>query len=446
MELNTIEYILEKIRYFNSKLIVNIKKTKLEDIDSWFYDKVLGEITNKNHSFFQITGIKKSVNQRCFEQPIIIQNEIGYLGIIRKKINNEYHYLMQYKVEPGNINKIQISPTIQATKSNFTQKHGGRKPAYLDYFIDASKYKIIADQIQSEQSSRFLGKRNRNIIIELPENTKIKVLDCHDWMTLKQIKQLMRYDNIVNMDTRTVLSCIPTSVEYHTEHEINQVKNSFSDKSLFNSIYYGDKTNHIPYIYQYINNFKMFSNVTIEKIPLFKLKNWSMENGEFISKIPFNFKVIFCNINIEGREVQSWGQPLFEATGMALFGLFTCIDNGIRKFLIKCRPEIGCFDAIEIGPSVQKEFISNKPEDKVEHLFNEMLNKKQGVLFNTILSEEGGRFYHEQNRNVIIEIEKNKLELPKEYFWCDYKTLNMLIQVNNTLNIQLRNLLSVLEF
>lgn len=446
MELNTIEYILEKIRYFNSKLIVNIEKTNLENIDSWFYDNVLGEITNKNRSFFQITGIKKSVNQRCFEQPIIIQNEIGYLGIIRKKIKNEYHYLMQYKIEPGNVNKIQISPTIQATKSNFTQKHGGRKPAYLDYFIDASKYKIIADQIQSEQSSRFLGKRNRNIIIELPENTKIKILNSHDWMTLKQIKQLMRYDNIVNMDTRTVLSCIPTSVEYHTEHEINQIKNSFSDKALFNSIYYGDNTNHIPDIYQYINNFKMFSNITTKKIPLFKLKNWSMENGEFISKIPFNFKVIFCNINIEGREVQSWSQPLFEATGMALFGLFTCTDNGVKKFLVKCRPEIGCFDAIEIGPSVQKEFISNKPEDKVEHLFNEMLNKKQSVLFDTILSEEGGRFYHEQNRNVVIEIEKNKLELPEEYFWCDYKTLNMLIQVNNTLNIQLRNLLSVLEF
>ena len=31
----------------------------------------------------------------------------------------------------------------------------------------------------------------------------------HRWMTLSQIKELMRYDNLVNMDTRTVLSCIP---------------------------------------------------------------------------------------------------------------------------------------------------------------------------------------------------------------------------------------------
>ena len=35
--------------------------------------------------------------------------------------------------------------------------------------------------------------------------------------------------------------------------------------------------------------------------------------------------------------------------------------------------------------------------------------------------------------------------LPDNYFWVDYKTLAELIKINNILNIQLRNLLSVLE-
>ena len=63
-----------------------------------------------------------------------------------------------------------------------------------------------------------------------------------------------------------------------------------------------------------------------------------------------------------------------------------------------------------------------------------------------ILSEEGGRFYHEQNHNYIIEIEPQELEeLPEGYFWIDYGTLNYMIQINNCLNIQLRNLLSLIE-
>ena len=32
---------------------------------------------------------------------------------------------MQAKVEPGNINSIQLSPTLQATRSNYTKAHGG---------------------------------------------------------------------------------------------------------------------------------------------------------------------------------------------------------------------------------------------------------------------------------------------------------------------------------
>nr|MWN21435.1 hypothetical protein [Leuconostoc lactis] len=63
------------------------------------------------------------------------------------------NFLMQAKIEPGNINAVQISPTIQATKSNFMAKHGGKKPAYLDYFLNAKQHQVIYDQIQSEQSS-----------------------------------------------------------------------------------------------------------------------------------------------------------------------------------------------------------------------------------------------------------------------------------------------------
>ena len=43
--------------------------------------------------------------------------------------------------------------------------------------------------------------------------------------------------------------------------------------------------------------------------------------------------------------------------------------------------------------------------NKVETLFVDKLNRNDGVEFQGIFSEEGGRFYHEQNRNVIMRIE-----------------------------------------
>ena len=116
------------------------------------------------------------------------------------------------------------------------------------------------------------------------------------------------------------------------------------------------------------------------------------------------------------------------------------------KFLVKIKPEIGCFDSVEIGPTIQREAGCIEEVDCVSDLFWEKLNAKKKVLADVLLSEEGGRFYQEQNRNVIIMIDKNELpELPAGYVWSDYGTLNILTQINNCLNIQLRNLLSVLE-
>ena len=215
-------------------------------------------------------------NRTIIRQPVILQQEIGFLGIICQEIHGVMHFLMQAKIEPGNVNKIQISPTIQATKSNFTQKHGGARPPYLEYFQRASQYEIVVDQIQSEQSSRFYKKRNRNIIIRVEE--EIPVLPSHKWMTLGQIKRLMRVDNLVNMDTRTVLSCIPCCKLNACQDGFAQLPSLFSDQSLFRSVFEGDGNNHFPEIYQYINNYKMFAEPKRRFVPLHELKGWKMED------------------------------------------------------------------------------------------------------------------------------------------------------------------------
>ncbi len=450
MAVHKTEELIEWIQELNRTTKVVIQKISLSDSDFWYYDKSRGVICNKNNSFFEIAGIKQTEGDSVIaRQPIIIQDELGFLGIICKEFDGELHYLMQAKIEPGNINKIQISPTVQATKSNFTQKHGGKRPNYIDYFINSDKYEIIADQLQSEQSSRFYKKRNRNTIIKISED--LEVLNNYKWMTLAQIKALMRIDNLVNMDTRTVLSCLPLFGIKDESSVLGQYYDKFTDEPLRNSIIGADKTltknESFIRIYNYINDYKMFNEKRAVFEPLFGLKNWNMRDNEFVCSEPYSFKLIFCDIEIEGREVKRWTQPLFEATGIAVFGLFTCVDNGVRKFLVKAKAEIGCFDGMEIGPCVQREFVNNEKYTCVDELFDLYIKTNRNIKFDTLLSEEGGRFYHEQNRNIIIEVDKAELDsLPKGYCWVDYKTLNMIGQINNCLNIQLRNLMSILEW
>lgn len=443
---NTTDAILSWIEEKNNDLKVTIVKNKLSDSPDWFYDEERGEIRNRKNSFFQVRGLKHYKDGELMtEQPILIQDEIGYLGIICKEINGVLHLLMQAKIEPGNVNKIQISPTIQATKSNFLQKHGGRRPAYLDFFLNTDRHTVIFDQIQSEQSSRFLGKRNRNIMIMVDDD--VEVLPSHMWMTMGQLKQLLKIDNLVNMDTRTVLGCIPYFLADMNDTEREEMRKLFHDKALFRSMF--DKTDHEDFvkIYSYINDHKMFDSGRNELVPLKELSSWDITDSEIVCKNRYAFKVIFADIEIEGREVIHWTQPLFEADGTATFGLISADFDGKTKFLVHGLHEAGCFDGMELAPSVQLEAGTPESEyDEMTRFFFECLKDKNCVRNDVVLSEEGGRFYCEQNRNIVLHVNADKIPpLPEGYFWADYRTLNEMMQYNNVLNIQLRNLLSLLE-
>ena len=155
------------IKFQYDEVLVNIEKIPFHKLKKWKYDNIQEVLVHESGHFFSIQGIRVATNWGRISswcQPIINQPEIGILGIIAKNFDGVMHFLLQAKVEPGNINYVQLSPTLQATKSNYNRVHEGQTPEYLEYFLDENK-KVIIDQLQSEQGGRFLQKRNRNIII-----------------------------------------------------------------------------------------------------------------------------------------------------------------------------------------------------------------------------------------------------------------------------------------
>lgn len=438
--------ILSWIEELNRTTHVKIHEISVDESTFWFYDDYNGEILNRKRSFFSVKGLRYFDNDKFLgEQPIIVQPEIGYLGILGKIIDGKLNFLMQAKIEPGNVNCVQISPTIQATKSNFTRAHGGNLPSYFSYFENAKNYHVVYDQVQSEQSARFYKKRNRNMIMIIDE--EIEVLPNFKWMTLGQIKQLMKIDNLVNMDTRTVLSGIPLLHNNFSDKEKETLRTIVGNDSFFNSAFCGETLEGIVSIYQYMNNYKMFHDVEVTSVPLNQLVEWNVDKQGVFCKNPHNFEVRYYQIEIEGREVRKWEQPLFKAIGSATFVLAYCIENEKIQFLVSAIPEIGAFDKIEVGPTLQVEPINeSQAQNQIEEIIWNKIKENENISLDVILSEEGGRFYHEQNRNVILQVSKDEMGvLPEGYFWVDYSTLNYLVQVNNCLNIQLRNLISLLD-
>lgn len=439
---NSLDDILGWIQQRNESIEVCIKKVPFSYNGFWHYDESTGYICNDNRSFFQIAGLQEIEDDRIIlEQPIILQKEIGYLGIIAKYINGVIHFLMQAKIEPGNVNVIQLSPTLQATKSNFMRAHGGNEPAFLDYFLNILSENIIVDQIQSEQSSRFYKKRNRNMIILVED--EIEILPSHKWMTIGQIIECLKMDNLVNMDTRTVLASIYFDYAELSEDEKTDIQ-KWIDPELYASIFSPISQINLKAVFHMMNNKKMFLQSRSRMVPLNSLKSWKLTENEIVCCRPYDFKVIYCYIEIEGREVQYWEQPLLESLGKCILGIFSTVVDGVRKFLVHANHEMGCFDTVELGPSIQLEPSNSKNKlNAVESLFLKRMKMNQGILADVILSEEGGRFYHEENRNIIIEVDYESVPLEEDYIWLSFSEIQELIRYNNNVNIQLRNIMTL---
>jgi len=198
--------------------IVDIKEIDIKEMKDWSVDTKTGNISHDSNHFFMIRGIRIEVETResigGWDQPIIEQ--IGYdgglLGIIRKRFLGVPHYLCEAKIEPGNYGVVQLSPTLQATFSNLNQKHNGRRPLFSEYFDgnkDIPNSKILFDSWLAEDGGRLYKKRNRGILIELPESYEIPLPnDNFCWVSLYQIKQMLKEDAWVNPHIRGILAHI----------------------------------------------------------------------------------------------------------------------------------------------------------------------------------------------------------------------------------------------
>jgi len=443
---NFLDWLDEKKANVNHK----ITPIKFSEMSNWGFNETTGNLEHDSGKFFSIEGIKVKTNWGKVEewsQPIINQPEIGFLGIITKKIDGVLYFLMQAKIEPGNINAVQLSPTLQATKSNYTQVHQGNPPLYLEYFIESREdVTVLLDQLQSQQGARFLKKRNRNIIIEVDSEIEVKEDFC--WLTLGQIKQLLTHDNVINMDTRTVISGIP----YGDLNTLQTTGITNQSDFLISELDEKNALHNIETIISWITKHKAFAELEVEKIPLNSIADWTKDDESIYHKDHKYFSVIAVKAEIGNREVHSWTQPLVKSAQEGVIAFIIKKINGVVHFLVQAKLESGNFDIIELAPTVQC-LTGNyrKGENKYEVEFIDyVLNpeaKNATVRYSTFQSEEGGRFFEEQNKNMIIEVGDDfDVNVPDKYIWMTLNQIKTFIKFNNYLNIQSRSLLSAVKF
>ena len=179
----------------------------------WNIDSETGNIKHESGGFFEVIGVDVDTNIResgkGWKQPMVDQGtESSIAGIIKKKFGDTYHYLLEGKFEPGNYGEIQLSPTLQVTYSNLHKLHGGQKPKFTEYFDNTKKVKVLYNHWLPEDGGRFYKKRVKNMLVEVSEDEEVITPANFIWLTMKQIKSLLKQDDIINTHVRSIIAHI----------------------------------------------------------------------------------------------------------------------------------------------------------------------------------------------------------------------------------------------
>lgn len=434
---------------FGSRVYTDAEIVSLDDLAGWFTDPGTGNIRHQSGKFFTVEGLEVQVADaytQQWSQPIIRQPEIGILGTVVREIDGVLHFLMQAKVEPGNPNGLQLSPTVQATRSNYTGVHQGRSVPYVEYFRETNDRQVLVDVRQSEQGSWFYQKRNRNMVVEVTE--EIEVLDGFRWLTLGQIHRLLAMDDVVNMDSRTVLACMPFTGPGLADRYTG-ADDGFATALLRSCSTDASARHTMSDNLSWITEARVRHQVTARRISLPDVKGWHRGGDRVSHERGLYFDVIGVRVTANGREVTGWDQPMIRPKGTGIIAFLVKNIDGVLHALVHARVEAGYFDVVELGPTVQctPENYVGLPSAAAPRFLHEVMRSGEGrrVRYETMLSEEGGRFFNALNRYQIVETELDVALDDPDYRWMTVHQLTELAKHSHYLNIQARSLVACLH-
>lgn len=426
---------------------LNVKRIPFSQCKEWkFYDGVLEHISKR---FFSVKGYNVLSNVPHLsrhEQPIIDQPEIGILGFLIAKNENTWYWLIQAKVEPGNVLKVQASPTVQATKSNYEMVHKGLPTPFLEYFLEpgSSGISLEIDVEQSEQGDRFLNKYNRNCtgILSSPDHACENKI--YKWFSADDIRSGLLFDFTINTDARSVIFCSDWSKLVHAEETpFSKWKDTHGfGKKLLESYLSNSPAISMEFILERIETRRHSVEFITETIPLTQLRSWRITEDRIEnSHTDAPFFVQQYLISVKNREVENWCQPLLETAREVQIALICCEINGTLHFYLRLAPEQGFKNKVQLAPSY-----TSDPGHMSVDWCKTALRESSTIQHATVYqSDEGGRFMHSIAGYGVFQVDPKWVDIEdKNGSWLTLKQIHTLRSKKGYFTNEARSLLSIL--
>ncbi len=404
---------------------LSVRRVPFAAMDEWRFDTSGPlRLVHRTGRFFSVEGARfRAEDGTLREQPVLVQEEIGLLGVLMTRFGGVAHLLVQAKWEPGN-RAAQLSPTVQATHSNYTRAHGGRAQLYLGHFLDAAPDAVVFDALMPEHGTHFLRKKNRNVVVEVPPD--LEVAPGFAWLTLGQLKALLCEDDVVHMDTRSVIACLPfasASIDDPVAERADE-----RTAALLASARARSATD--------LESWLARAPIDVERRPLDALSGWVLDADAVRTADGSGpFSIIGVSVEADRREVARWTQPMIAPARETFSGLVCRREEGVLELLVEARQEPGEACA-HVFPTVSA-------PDGGGAFAASLREAQHTLLFSARNSEEGGRFFRYDQRFVVAEVTAGKVDVSPRQRWLTLGDVRILAERGHV-SMDLRNLLACL--
>jgi len=414
----------------------------LQALQGWEREPASGNLRHAGGRFFSVIGIhcrhRVDRSEIEWDQPIIEQPETGILGILARTIGGVAHFCLQAKEEPGNLGGVQLSPTVQATYSNYTRAHGGAAPRFLERFVAPDPRRILFARLQSEDGGRFLYKSNRNLIVDAGDDFPTDLPEGFIWLTLRQLAGLLRKDDRVNACARSVLSslALPPAASASSRGARPSRLEEPCPAGIWETL-------------QWLDDRRAANHVQARRIGLDDLREWRLdERGSFSHREGRFFRIIGLRVEAPDREVRSWSQPIIANAAPGIIGLLLRDSPRGREILMQAKAEPGNRTVVQLGPTVQFTPGNYAPGSGLEKpfLFDAFLDPGPWrLLHESHQAEEGARFFREHHLHRILSLPDGvELRHGDDYRWLPLPHVRFLLHLGDQVNSCARSVLACL--
>lgn len=420
---------------------------RFADSRSWHFEK--GVLRHQSGGFFAVAGLITESNDAAWHgrsQPILDQRVPALIGLLYCELEGTIHLVLQLRAEPGNIGVVQVAPTIQSTRANYLRLHGGRRTAFIEPFIGAPPPLLQrrSNLMQSEEGSHYYLKFNeiKTLVLQRADLSDLS-LGTHFVIAWDVFRPYLSSANTVNTDARSALVCTDWDLlagrsrrPFEGPGPLHQLLASSFNAAEFEPAAVAD-------IWRKLSLSRIELRLAQRLVPLDALTDWAVtEDRITTASKDAAFEVRQYKITAEGREVSSWDQPLVVSRGYGKVVLLGQEREGQLRFLVRFSKEIGLMGGVELGPSS----VTGPGEEPVAlcPIAKALACADTQLLARTRQSDEGGRFYQDENE-YIVAIAPSYLDLEDmEGFWVTLRGLKTLIDNSGLTTIELRCAVSFL--